>query len=417
MQSPVAQAIHASRTGDLPRAQQIVATLVQECFSLTPISVHINQDQYSLNSLNGLLTLQDGEEKFFKFHHEEGEEAAVDELYQASILREAGLPVDVPSHVSHEVGRQILLYPRRRDQRFADLCRALDTGGDIAHLVEAQRKLDAQVSAVYQSSLHQITAAQSAAEPIHQLFYKRLTDPDSPAQIGGRGHSFFHGRGFILGDITLGADDVREASWIINGVAYQDNFGRLLARSKQLLKPEHFTSGVIAHGDAHNANIWHTPGGLVMFDPAFAGHHVPALLAEVKASMHNIFAHPFWLYDADEVPARYIVNAKYKNKTIELQTNWHLSPLREAFLESKIELVWRPLLATLAERGWLPADWRAIIRSALFCCPALVMELRAGTLHNPVSSAIGLAVAVMLGSEPEAGETIVTRFLSAVAPA
>ena len=40
------------------------------------------------------------------------------------------------------------------------------------------------------------------------------------------------------------------------------------------------------------------------------------------------------------------------------------------------------------------------MRLALFCCPTLVMSLRAGSAsqHNPVSSTIGLAMAVMLGS-------------------
>ena len=47
------------------------------------------------------------------------------------------------------------------------------------------------------------------------------------------------------------------------------------------------------------------------------------------------------------------------------------------------------------------------------------MELRAGGSggHNPVSSAIGLAVAVSLGSEPEtpAGDTV-SAFLGAIDP-
>ena len=45
------------------------------------------------------------------------------------------------------------------------------------------------------------------------------------------------------------------------------------------------------------------------------------------------------------------------------------------------------------------------------------MNLRAGaTSHNPVSSLIGLSVAVMAGSEPVAGEDTVTRFLDAIDP-
>jgi hypothetical protein len=39
------------------------------------------------------------------------------------------------------------------------------------------------------------------------------------------------------------------------------------------------------------------------------------------------------------------------------------------------------------------------MRLALFCCPTLVMNLRAGSAsnHNPTSSAIGFSTAMMLG--------------------
>src|SRR5262249_54202647 len=72
------------------------------------------------------LTTTAGEELFFKFHHEEGEEHTLREFYQAELLGAAGYPVDMPLHASREVGRQLLLYRRRRSPRFADLCRRLD---------------------------------------------------------------------------------------------------------------------------------------------------------------------------------------------------------------------------------------------------------------------------------------------------
>jgi hypothetical protein len=102
-----------------------------------------------------------------------------------------------------------------------------------------------------------------------------------------------------------------------------------------------------------------------------------------------------------------------------LQTNWQLSPLRTEFLETKAALVWRPLLAALRERGWLPAEWRRIVRCALFCCPTLVMDLRAGGSadHTPVTSAIGLAVAIMTGSEPQTGADALSAALDAIDPA
>ena len=91
--------------------------------------------------------------------------------------------------------------------------------------------------------------------------------------------------------------------------------------------------------------------------------------------------------------------------------------LRTAFLDSKFRQVWRPLLTELKRRGQLPANWRRIIRCALFCCPTLVMNLRAGAGdHNPVSSAIGLSVAVMAGSEPAAGRDPLSAMLDDLDP-
>ena len=59
-----------------------------------------------------------------------------------------------------------------------------------------------------------------------------------------------------------------------------------------------------------------------------------------------------------------------------------------------------------------------MLRLALFLCPTLVMNLRAGAAtHTPISSLIGLSVAVMVGSPPQEGADIVTRFLDAIDPA
>jgi hypothetical protein len=47
------------------------------------------------------------------------------------------------------------------------------------------------------------------------------------------------------------------------------------------------------------------------------------------------------------------------------------------------------------------------------------MDLRAGgeADHNPTSSAIGLAVAITVGSEPADGTDVVERFLDSIDPA
>jgi len=157
----------------------------------------------------------------------------------------------------------------------------------------------------------------------------------------------------------------------------------------------------------------------VFFDPAFAGRHVPALLAEVKPTFHNIFAHPLWLYAPDRAAERFGARVTVAGETIEVVHDCALSPLRLAFLRSKVEALWGPLVQALAHHGWLPPNWRRIVRLALFCCPTLVMDLRAGGRggHNPTSSAIGLAAAVAAGGEPDDGAgDVLSRALDEIAP-
>ena len=359
--TPVARALAASRAGRREEAGAIIAGLVSECFGFAVATVAVASDRYSLNSMNGLLATEAGEEFFFKFHHEEGEEATSDEYYQAELLREAGFPVDSPVHASKVVGRQILLYRVRHDRRFADVCRGLDfsdNGADFRAAVTAQETLDAEIGVNYLKTLHASSPADCVKEPIHQLFHARLVDRERPSALGGRAQRFFFDGPFDLAGQVLAAPALRAARWTVNGVAYRDSIGTLLARSLALLAPVRLAAcgAVVAHGDAHNANVWYeeSPGrvpSLVMFDPAFAGRHVPALLAEAKATMHNIFAHPLWLYDAAAAAERFHASVDLHEERIVVETDWTLSALRQAFLASKAERVWRPLLSALRDRA------------------------------------------------------------------
>jgi Ser/Thr protein kinase RdoA (MazF antagonist) len=422
---PTARARALARAGDWAAAGQVVAELVRETFGLDATSATLNRDRYSLNSLNGIVATAEGTEYFFKFHQEEGEGDTVAEYYRAETLREAGYPVDVPVYASREVGRQILLYGRRRDRRFADLCRAAELGeiADMAPLVAAQEHLDRLIGERYLATLHRASGPEIAAEPIHRLFHARLVDPEAPERLGGRARRFYVGQSFAFPGVTVDWSDIAHRRWRINGVAYRLTLAALFEESRHILAPARLAGpAVVAHGDAHNANVWYeeAPGAaprLVFFDPAFAGRHVPALLAEIKATFHNIFAHPFWLYDAPLAAERYRAVVRPDGDDIVVEHDWRLSDLRAALLDSKARAVWRPLLAALKRRGQLPQDWRRVLRCALFCCPTLVMNLRAGGgAQNPVSSAIGLSVAVMAGSEPAAGGDAISDFIEGIAP-
>src|SRR5215470_17038955 len=93
--SPCARALTAAKRGNWIEAQETLAQILREVFGVEVQSVQVSRDRYSLNSLNGFVTLASGEDYFFKFHHEEGEEVTLEELYRGEILAQAGYPVDL----------------------------------------------------------------------------------------------------------------------------------------------------------------------------------------------------------------------------------------------------------------------------------------------------------------------------------
>ncbi|MDQ0511386.1 hypothetical protein [Ancylobacter amanitiformis] len=406
-----------------------LAALLRDLFGLVPENLRINLDQYSLNSLNGFFETPEGA-FFFKFHQEEGEEGMTGEYYRADILSRAGLPVDQPVHVSTLPGEQILVYRKREEPRFSDVLRALDIADDAAvrvSAVAAESALSRRLTATYLATLHPITQQEANAEPIHRLFHERLVDRPGdggpPRYPGGRLKDFYLGQSFALPGMELSWEDLSARRFRVNGRTYARPLAELFDAAEARLRPERLADagGVVAHGDAHNANVWLTPTRkgprLTFFDPAFAGANVPSLLAEVKATFHNVFAHPFWLYDPALATGWFNAVARLEPGLLVVDTDWALSPVRTALLDVKAREVWRPLLAALSARELLPADWREVVRLGLFLCPTLVMNLRAGARsHTPVSSLIGLSVAVMAGSAPLDGADMVTRFLDSIDP-
>jgi hypothetical protein len=414
-----------SRT-DRPRALQLLAQLLSELFSMRPERIEINDDQYSLNSLNGFFQ-NAGEAYFFKFHQEEGEEAMSGEYYRADILAQAGFPVDQPVQVSARAGEQILIYRRRSDPRFSDVLRQLDLHQDqvaMDRAVAAEIALNQKLLTIYRKTLHPITPAQSASEPIHRLFHDRLVDAISKRFPGGRFADFYVGKSFsFAGGLILDWEDFASCQFVINGRTYARTIGDLFTAAERHLRPNALADagGVVAHGDAHNANVWYSENAgqasLSYFDPAFAGHHVPSLMAEIKPTFHNIFAHPLWLYEPALASQRFTAKAVRQGHQLHIETDWRLSPVRQSLLNAKANYLWRPLLELLKAQNLLPPDWRDVIRLGLFLSPTLVMNLRAGAKnHDPVSSLIAFSIAVMAGSPLIDDTDVVSAFLDQIDP-
>lgn len=420
--------IRAVAANDPARAEAMLEEFIAGLFDIPVTGLRINADQYSLNSLNGFFRSGD-EDYFFKFHQEEGEEHMRGEYYRAGILAQAGLPVDTPVHISTLPGEQVLVYRRRSDPRFSDVLFTLDRTDDpvaMARAVAAEAALNDRILACAIDSLHPITPAQSAAEPIHRLFHERLVDPGTRHYPGGRLRKFYHGRRFAFpGDLWLTWDEMSTARPVINGVEHAHSLGEMFDLAHRRYAPEALADagGIVAHGDAHNANVWYVRGSdadrLALFDPAFAGDAVPSLVAEVKSTFHNVFAHPFWLYDPDLAARRFQVAARYDEGRLCLDTDWQPGRVRQALLDVKARHFWKPWLQHLQDRALLPQDWEEVIRIGLFLSPTLVMNLNAGDgreRHNPASSTIGLAVALAAGSAPLVGEDMFSRFFDAIRP-
>jgi len=402
--------------GDIEQAVLVIGELITEVFGLQVASVELTLDEYSLNSVSGRVSFGDGHIEFFKFHQEEGEEANVTEYYLGHLLAEAGLPVEVPIRVAGEPGRQIVLYELRTEPRMADVCveseraegnRAMLT----ADFVTARRALDGSIGDVLLSTLRPASPS-SRASAIHQLFYQRLTGTTGHFP-GGRYESWY------LGDPEY--SELLDHHFVVNGIEYSSTLRELADNAVRLLDPDVLASQpvVTAHGDDHQGNIWSIarPGGmdLRLFDPAFAGSNIPALLAPAKATFHNVFAHPFWLYHPEEAAERIAVEFDRGSEIVLVRDDAVLSPLRREILDSVAELVWAPLLAELSRRGELPADWRSTVRAALWSCPLLVTNLVSDTRPESIRY-LGLARAVMAGSEPVADSDDVSRFLDSVTP-
>ena len=411
------------KRGDPEAAVHEATVALHEAFGLEVVDVRFTQDEYSLNSVSGRVVIADGTAYFFKFHQENGEQENVAEYYRAQLLADAGLPVEVPLAASSTPGAQMALYEWHSDPRMADLCAGLERahGAEASlgqGLLGARRAMDARIGEVLLETLAPPVAT-SASAAIHQLFYHRLADPDGHYP-GARYLRYYQADPAFA--------DMAGKRWRVNGVEYRSSLAELGERAAKLMAPSALAElpVVTAHGDDHHGNVWviaEGPAGsglpgpaLRLFDPAFAANDIPALLAPVKATYHNALAHPFWLYHPGEAAERFTVESTVTGDVVEIRHDAEISPLRHEVLASAAELIWGPLLRELAARSWLPADWRQIVRSALFCCPMLVTNLVAD--HRPAGiRLLGLAQAVAAGSEPVAGgPDTISCFLEAVAP-
>ena len=380
-------AIRELQFTDLPRANQLLLEFFQAKLPFEVRSVQIRVLAVSLNSINGIIETDC--KLFFKAHIES--QVADREYYNTEVLADAGYPILKPVLKATESAAQhVMLYEIVESPTMFDACRAVEQGTALneAELLAAQEQSDRELLALYRRNLRWAAAEEHAQNPIHQLFYHRLS--------GGRFDQFYVGQQVKLPNIELPFEELANLRWVINGLAYPGTLKEIVDRAIRLLRPATAGPAVAGHGDAHNGNVFFQNGSLLYFDPAFAGWHSP-LLDLVKPLYHNV--HAQWMYFPQEKSSVLDASLEIRDGVAHVRHNYVLTPIREATRRSKTELVLRPLIQDLAERGWLEPEWKQYIQSALMCCPLLTMNL-CDSVKFPVNvTLLGFAHAIVMAHE------------------
>jgi hypothetical protein len=391
---------------DRTRSEQLLLSFVRETFALDVARVEIRPSSVSLNSVNGRLILGDGVRLFFKTHTDD--DGVIDEYYNAVTLKNAGYPVLQPVLKSTVAGRQFLVYEMIDDPTLFDVAWQIErsTMDFSPDLTRAQGTLDRQLQDIYRSTLQWQSAEEAACAPIHQLFFHRLA--------GGRADRFLSNiRVLDMGERSVPFPELREARWSINGQRYHETIDSLIETAKEVLHPKQAGPSVVGHGDAHNGNIFFCGSAeeMLYFDPAFAGRHNP-FLDIAKPLYHNVFA--MWMYFPGVKHHETTMKIVYRSGVLEVDHDYVLHPVREAFLQSKISNVVIPLVRELDARSWLQGNWRRYLKSALLCCPLLTVDLADEAKFPPAMTVLGLASAIEMGADSLGRRSLVDQVLDLV---
>ena len=395
-------------------AETLLKSFLHDVYSPDVEKVELRPLAVSLNSFNGYITLKDGKRLFFKTHTEP--DTVISEYYNAGRLADAGYPIIRPIFSSTDVGKQLLIYEVINSTSVFDVAWSIECGDNsqLENLTKAQETSDKQLFDLYVHSLAYQSASEAVKSPIHQLFYHRLT--------GGR-LSRFYGQTasgdyaqIKLPDHSYSIDAIRNARWVINEQVYEESIEEIIQRAIRLLDPSVAGISVVGHGDAHNGNVFFQqdtkPPSLLYFDPAFAGQHSP-LLDIVKPLFHNVFA--MWMYFPQIKRDALQIQKEKRGDTFFIQHDYTLHPVREMFLESKLNHVVIPLFAKLSAVQMLPDNWREYLKAALFCCPFLTMNLTDSQKFPPEISLLGLAMSVEMGSESKNKRSKIDQILDHIA--
>jgi len=415
MTGDLLQDIQQLQFSDRGTAESMLRSFIAETFPLDIQRVELRPQAVSLNSFNGFLTLADDTRLFFKTHTEQ--DNVIGEYYNAMMLADAGYPVIQPVYSSTQAGQHLLIYEVIDDPSVFDVAWAIEQGEnttDLNALTEAQNAADDHLLELYLATLQDADSDAMATAPIHQLFYHRL--------VGGRLGRFYGalpGKTETFDPVVqlpgkeLSMQVLRSRQWSVNGQEYDDTLDDCISRAIRLLQPQQAGISIVGHGDAHNGNVFFRRDNksLLYFDPAFAGRHDP-LLDLTKPLFHNIFA--MWMYFPQEKQQITDIKLRDENGILFVDHDYALPPLRHMFLRSKVKRTLIPIIQEMKRREQLRADWREYLKSALFCCPFLTLNLIDPERYPPEISLLGLSMAVEMGAESYGERSLIDQTLDEV---
>ncbi|MEQ8677962.1 MAG: hypothetical protein RLP44_03300 [Aggregatilineales bacterium] len=415
--SDLLQQIQQLQFNKRSEAEALLLSFIVETFpNLKVENVELRPQVISLNSFNGFLTLQDGGRLFFKTHTEE--DNRIDEYYNATMLAEAGYPIIQPLYSSTKAGQHLLIYEVIEAPSVFDVAWEIEQGDSklSSALTQAQNNADKDLLNYLTATIAPQDADSAHNAPIHQLFYHRLS--------GGRMTRFYGdflaggGETIELPEIEISMGELAGKKWRINGQIYDETLASITSRAISILRPNASEATIIGHGDAHNGNVFFESDPtsendfhLTYFDPAFAGRHHP-LLDLTKPLFHNVFA--MWMYFPEIKDAKTDLQVYVNDVEIVIDHNYELPEIRHMFLDSKIENTVIPIMRELKTSRKLREDWRTYLKSALFCCPFLTLNLADRQRFSPKIGALGLAMAVEMGADSAGNRSLMDTTLDYV---
>ena len=263
------------------------------------------------------------------------------ELYNAELLESHGWPVLKPTAVSKAPGSQCILYPWHSSatvysyviQQEKQFLKGKKYTEDISDFLSAFSSSIKRISTCMIDSIQTAPQSEQTSASIHQLFAHRLV---SKSGSSSRFQEFYDNN-FCKNLFTK--------KWSINGRQYPSVLNTLWEESAVLLEESASAQDptVVAHGDEHFANQFYDGRNITLFDPAFAGR-MPALLAPVKATAHNVFLHPLWYYETQDLNIKDALSAyEMSEDRISITHSWSLkdrSPIRLDILQAYVNLLW-----------------------------------------------------------------------------